>query len=167
MSDRARIVATRISGPAIRRRSALTRGLLLLLAACAAGSAWGVPTCTIASGATLSFGSVVALASTGDVTTNSGSSLWVNCTSDVSTTPTLYSSTTRTLVSGSNTLDFALSASSPGGIELPTSSPGTPLGIARNGSNQTVTLYGKIRAADFKSLPSGSYSRAIGLTVEY
>ena len=96
----ARIPATRVVARTVRRRGVLARGLLLLLAACACANALAVPTCTIASGATLSFGSVVALASTGDVTTNSGSSLWVNCTSDVSTTPALYSSTTRTLVSG-------------------------------------------------------------------
>jgi spore coat protein U-like protein len=143
------------------------RGFLLLLAACAIGNAWAVPTCTIASGATLSFGSVIALASTGDVTTNSGSSLWMNCTSDVTTTPALYSVTTRTLVSGVNSFPFALSASSPGGVELATSSPGTPLGIAKNGSNQTVTLYGKIYNANFRALPAGAYSRVVDLTVEY
>jgi hypothetical protein len=50
---------------------------------------------------------------------------------------------------------------------LPTASPGVSLGIARNGSNQTVTLYGRIYAGDFKALASGSYSRSITLTLEY
>jgi len=143
------------------------RGLLALLAAGVGTHALAVPTCTIAAGATLSFGAVVALASTGDVTTNTGSSLWVNCTSDVVTTPRLYSPTARTLVSGNNTLEFSLSASSPGGIELATSSPGTALEFAKNGSNQTVVLYGKLFAANFRALPSGLYSRVISLTVEY
>jgi spore coat protein U-like protein len=150
-----------------RRRGALVRGLLFLLVVGTATHALAVPTCTIASGATLSFGSVVALASTGDVSANSGSSLWVNCTGDVATTPRFYSPTTRTLVSGGNNLAFSLSASAPGGVELATFSPGTPLGIAKNGSNQTVTLYGKIYNANFRALPSGSYSRVIDLTVEY
>jgi len=35
------------------------------------------------------------------------------------------------------------------------------------GDSELERRLGKIRAADFKSLPSGSYSRAIGLTVEY
>ncbi len=126
-----------------------------------------VPTCTSDSGATLSFGAIVALASSADVTTNSGSSFWVNCTSDVATAPALYSTTPRTLLSGGQRLPFALSAVSPGGAELPTASPGTPLAIARNGSNQTVTLYGKILASNFKSLPAGMYSTSIILTIEY
>lgn len=126
-----------------------------------------MPTCTVASSAALSFGNVVALASTGDVTTNNGSSFWVNCTSDVANTPALYSATPRAMMSGSNSLPFALSAVTPGGAELATTSPGTSIGVTRNGSNQTVTLHGKMRAADFKALPSGSYSRSVTLTVEY
>jgi hypothetical protein len=103
-----------------------------MLLAGAGLSAQAVPTCTIASGATLSFGAMVALASTGDVTTNSGSSFWVNCTSDVAAAPALSSATPRTLLSGGNSLPFALSIVSPGGAELPTASPGAQLGLARN-----------------------------------
>ena len=118
-------------------------------------------------GVDASFGAVVALASTGNVTTNSGASFWVNCTADVTATPALYSASTRTLVSGCNMLPFTLSATSAGGTELPTTSPGTVLGITKNGTNQTVTLYGRITASNFKSLPSGFYARSITLTVEY
>lgn len=135
--------------------------------ACFGAGALAVPTCTTASGATLAFGAIPALASTGDVSTNSGSSFWVNCTSDVATTPALYSSTPRTLLSGANSLPFALSGAAPGGAELPSAFPGMALGITKNGSNQTVTLHGKVFATGFKGLPSGSYSRAISLTVEY
>jgi spore coat protein U-like protein len=138
-----------------------------MLLAGAGLSAHAIPTCTIASGATLSFGAIVALASTGDVTTNSGSSFWVNCTSDVAAVPALYSATPRTLLSGGNSLPFALSIVSPGGVELPTASPGAQLGFARNGSNQMVTLYGKVLAANFQSLPPGMYSRSITLNLEY
>jgi len=139
-----------------------------VFAVAASTAAIAVPTCTTASGATLAFGSIVALASTPDVTTNSGSSFWVNCTSDVTSAPTLYSSTERKLQSGFAELSFALSLATPGGIELPSASPGAPLtGLTRNGSNQTVTLHGKVRAADFKALPSGVYSRSITLTIEY
>ena len=130
-------------------------------------SVQAAPTCTIASAAMLSFGAVVALASTGDVTTNSGSSFWVNCTSDVVAAPALYSATPRTLQSGGSSLPFTLSIVSPGGVELPTASPGAQLGLTRNGSNQNVTLYGKILAANFRSLPPGTFSRSITLTLEY
>lgn len=138
-----------------------------ILAAGACMPVQAVPTCTIASGAMLSFGAVVALASTGNVSTNSGSSFWVNCTSDVAAAPALYSATPRTLLSGSNSLPFALSIVAPGSVELSSASPGTSLGITRNGSNQMVTLYGKISATNFQSLLPGMYSRSITLTLEY
>ena len=143
------------------------RSLLLSIIGGIAGGALAAPTCTMATDATLHFGAVNALASTGDRTTNSGTSLWVNCTSEVTTSPALYSTTTRTLVSGGSSLAFTLSAIAADGSELPMAFPGTSLGVARNGSNQTVTLYSKIRAADFKALPSGSYSRVVTLTLEY
>ena len=150
-----------------RRRGSRIAWLSLMLVAGACMSVRAVPTCTVASGAMLSFGAVVALASTGDVTTNSGSSFWVNCTSDVAAAPALYSATPRTLLSGGNSLPFALSIVSPGGVELPTASPGAQLGLTRNGSNQMVTLYGNILATNFQSLSPGMYSRSITLTLEY
>jgi len=45
--------------------------------------------------------------------------------------------------------------------------PGTQLGIVGNGTNQTVTLYGRIFAGSFQSLRAGFYTRSISLTVEY
>jgi spore coat protein U-like protein len=145
----------------------LARSALFTMLAAVGVDALAVPTCTVAKGATLSFGAVVALASTGNVTTNSGTSFWVNCTADVTATPALYSASTRTLVSGGNTLPFTLSAAPAGGADLTMTSPGTVLGIAKNGTNQTVPLYGRITASDFKSLPSGFYAASITLTVEY
>lgn len=143
------------------------RGLLATMLAAACTHAWAVPTCTVATGATLSFGAIVALASTGDVTTNTGSSFWVNCTADVSAAPSLYSATPRMLASGSNGLPFALSAVTPGGAELPSASPGAPLEFTRNGTNQTVTLHGRIHSGSFSSLPAGAYATSIALTIEY
>lgn len=143
------------------------QGLLASMVATACTQALAVPTCTVATGATLSFGAIVALASTGDVTTNSGSSFWVNCTSDVTDPPKLYSATARTLTSGGNSLAFALSAVTPGGAELPTASPGASLGITRNGTNQTVTLHGRVYSSNFRSLPAGMYAASIALTLEY
>jgi spore coat protein U-like protein len=150
-----------------RRRGSRLAWFALLGVAGACLSVQAAPTCTIASGAMLSFGAVVALASTGDVTTNSGSSFWVNCTSDVAAAPALYSTTPRTLQSGASSLPFAFSIVSPGGVELPTASPGAQLGVTRNGSNQNVTLYGKVLAANFRSLPPGTFARSITLTLEY
>lgn len=139
------------------------------MAALAVGGsvAYAIPTCSIASGAMIAFGPIVALESTGSVTANSGATFWVNCTSDVSSSPTLYSSTPRTLQSGGNSLPFSLSAVAAGSIELPTLPGGQSITMVRNGTPQTVTLYGRVAAADFKGLPSGSYARSITLTLEY
>ncbi len=151
----------------VRQRGYRTHGACALLLALACMPARAAPTCTVAANATLSFGTIVALAGSGDVTANSGTSLWVSCTSDVAAAPSLYSGTPRVLVSGGNSLPFALSAIAPGGAELPTASPGATLGILRNGTQQTVTLYGKVAANNFRALPSGSYATLISLTIEY
>lgn len=143
------------------------QGLLVAMLASACTHGLAVPTCTVATGATLSFGAVVALASSADVTTNSGSSFWINCTPDVTAAPSLHSATPRLLISGGNSLAFALSAVTPKGAELPTASPGTPLGFLRDGTNQTVTLHGHMDATNFSSLPGGAYARSIVLTLEY
>jgi len=144
----------------------LARSALFTMLAAVGVHAQAAEICTVASGATLSFGTVVALASTGNVSANSGTSFWVNCHA-ATLPPTLHSASTRTLVSGAHALPFQLSVVSAGGTELPTTSPGTTLGIVRNGTNQTVPLYGRITPTDFKSLPSGFYSTSITLKVEY
>ncbi len=143
------------------------RRTLAAVIAGAAVPAMAVPTCTVASGAQLAFGNVVALASTGDRSTDSGASFWVNCNSEVTSAPQLYSSNPRAMVSGSSSLPFQLSLVSPGGIELAYSPPATPLGIVRDGTNQSVTIYAKILASDFRSLPSGTYATSITMTVVY
>jgi len=153
-----------------RRAAALwlhARIVLLLVFVAASPKSLAVPTCTVASSPSLSFGSVPALASTGDVTTNTGSSFWINCTSDVVGTPGLYSAGARTLVSGSAALPFHLSPVSPGGPDLPSAPGGTPVAINKNGTNENVPLYGKILAADFKALPSGVYVATVTLTIAY
>lgn len=150
-----------------RSAAPFRRALLALLLAVGAGEVRAVPTCTAALSSVLSFGVIKALASTGDVTANSGSTFWINCTSDVSAGPWLYSATTRTLVSGGSNLPFLLSASSAGGTELASSPPGTAVNIPRDGNSQTVTLYGKLLNVNFRGLPSGYYSRDITLTVAY
>jgi spore coat protein U-like protein len=133
----------------------------------AANQANAVPTCTIASAAVLSFGTVVPLASTGDISTNSGGSFWINCNADVTSVPAIYSGTPRLMAFGDSGLPFQLSAEHAGGLGLPSTSPGYPVDIAHDGSNQTVTLYARILAADFKGLPAGAYSQVLSVTVEY
>jgi spore coat protein U-like protein len=143
-------------------RSLLAVGVLTVCLDVAA-----VPMCSVASGAAIAFGNLPALASTGDVAANSGQSFWINCTSEVVAAPSIHSSTPRSLQGPGEPIAFGLSAVAPGGIDLPAASPGSALTAARNGSNQTVTLHARIRAADFATRPSGSYARQVVLTVEY
>lgn len=142
-------------------------GFCLVLALAVATPCLAVPTCSIATTASLDFGVVVPLASTGDISSNTGASLWVNCSADVANAPAIYATATRAMVSGGNQLPFRLSTQSPGGAELPYSSPGDALGIDRDGTDQTVTLHGRILVEDFKALPSGQYTQVLSLTVEY
>jgi spore coat protein U-like protein len=132
-----------------------------------AGAASAVPQCMVGSGAQLAFGTVVALASSPDATSDTGAGFWVNCNAEVTSAPLLYSGSSRTMSSAVGNLPFTLSLVTPGGLQLPIASPGTALGIFRNGTNQTVTLYGKIRSVDFRALPAGIYSTTVTLTLEY
>jgi spore coat protein U-like protein len=144
------------------------RGLCMLWLMAISNPLLALPTCSVASSPNLSFGSVIALASTPDQTSNSGISFWVNCSADVPRAPSLYSSTTpRVLLSGANSVPLALSTESPGGLELPFAAPGMPLNLLMNGSPRTVILYAKIRSIHFRSLPSGNYSATLSLTLEY
>lgn len=137
------------------------------LALLASGRALAVPTCTVASGGLLSFGNIVPLASTGDIGSNTGGSFWINCNNEVASSPAIHSASLRQMSSGISILPFRMSASGVGGMELAVTAPGTALDLARDGSNETVTLYGKILAADFKGLPSGAYSQVVMVTIEY
>jgi spore coat protein U-like protein len=130
-------------------------------------SALAAPTCTVSASPSLSFGPVIALASTADVDANSGASFWVNCTSEVVAVPNLYSGSARAMLSGANQLPFELSLFVPGGSELPGQFPGATLDMVNDDSNQTVTLHGRLRGTDFRSLPAGEYNQIIELTVEY
>jgi spore coat protein U-like protein len=121
----------------------------------------------VAASPNLSFGSVIALANTPDVDANTGSSFWVNCNSEVVAAPTLYSSSERTMFSGASQLPFHLSLSTPGGSELPSQFPGATLDMINDGTHQTITVHGRLRALDFHSLPAGVYSQVIELTIEY
>ena len=123
--------------------NAAFRMLALAATALAAQQAIAVPTCTIASAAVLSFGTVVPLASTGNISTNSGGSFWINCNADVTSMPALYSGTARVMASGDSALPFQLSTEHAGGLGLPSTSPGSPVDIAHDGSRSEERRVGK------------------------
>lgn len=123
--------------------------------------------CSVGTGSQIAFGPVVALASTGDVDSNSGGSLLVRCGADVALPPSLYSASTREMAGVGGTLPFRLSLSSPGGPDVPVSTPGAPLSVASDDADHVVTLHARLRAADFAALPSGAYAATVTLTIEY
>jgi hypothetical protein len=124
--------------------------------------------CTVAAGATLVFPPVVALASGGNPSTDSGQSFKISCDASVVSTLRLYSASPRVMTSSIYNLPFNLSLNSGAfSDDLATGSPGTPLNITRDGQGQTVTLYAKILAQNFRSLPGGFYSASLTLTLEY
>jgi hypothetical protein len=141
----------------------------VLIAALAMASTNAVAqSCTVAAGGILVFQGVIALASTGNQTTDSGQSFKVKCDSGVAGTLRLYSATQRVMRNSSYSLPFNLSLTSGApSDDLPRTSPGTQINITRDGFDHPVTLYAKIFTEDFKSLPGGLYSSSITLTVEY
>lgn len=121
--------------------------------------------CTVSGSATIAFGAFEALASSGNQSANSGSTFVVKCTPNEK--PALYSTTPRTLVSGASSLPFSLSIVSPGGPELPSMSPGAPMSFIQDNKDQVFVIHGLVRSADFRGLPSGTYTRVVTLTLEY
>lgn len=139
----------------------LARCLFGVLCAGLGQPAWAA--CSVGGMATLSFGPVIALASTANADSNTGVTFWLAC--DEGALPALYSGTTRTLQSGANQLPVLLSLSAPGGAELPSTFPGTALTLVGQGEHQVIPLYGRLRTADFRLLPAGVYGGSLVLTV--
>jgi spore coat protein U-like protein len=124
--------------------------------------------CTVASGATLAFPPVVALASGGNPSTDSGQSFKISCDASVVTTLRLHSASPRVMTSSVYSLPFNLSLNSGASSnDLATGAPGTAISIVRDGQPQAVILYAKIFAQNFRSLPGGFYSTTVTLTLEY
>lgn len=139
---------------------------LLLCAAAPIGAA-RASGCSVGMGGLLDFGAIVALASSGNVDSNSGASLVVRCDADVTLPPALYSGTSRDLSGPGGALPFRLSLLSPGGPDLPEAPPGAPLALPSDGADHAVVLHGRLRATDFAALPSGSYGATVTITLQY
>lgn len=124
--------------------------------------------CTATQGAALAFPIVVALASGGNPTTDSAQSFKISCDASVTGPLRLYSATPRLMRNSAYVLPFNLSLNSGAASDdLAVNSPGTLFDIVRDGQARQVTLYAKILAQNFKSLPGGVYSTSITLTLEY
>ena len=152
----------------------LAAGMMMVSASVSSATATGTMTvnatltsgCTV-SASTLDFGSVSALASSSDVTGNTGTSLKIACTTG--TSPTIWSGTTRELSDGTNTIAFNLNLASNFSINLPTDTGGavTIPSFTADGTEKTVVIYGKILAANFGGKPAGAYTKDVTLSVNY
>jgi hypothetical protein len=121
------------------------------------------------SASSLTFASVAALTSSSDVPGDTGSTLQIACTSGV-TAPTIWSDTARTLVNGANNFGFNLSQiAGADSDDLPTTTGAAQAitGFTADGTAKTVTIYGKILAANFGGKPAGTYTKDIILSVNY
>jgi spore coat protein U-like protein len=153
---------------AVRPRRWTVRVLALGAALAIASPGARSQSCTVAQGGVLAFPGVVALASSGNQTTDSGQSFKVSCDSSVVGILRLYSATPRIMSNGGYSLPFNLSMlNGASSNDLSMVAPGTEVNIPRDGQAQTVTLYAKIFAQNFRSLPAGLYSTSITLTLEY
>jgi hypothetical protein len=134
-------------------------------------SATLVAGCEVQAGA-INFGNIIALASTADKTADSGTTFKVACSSGV--TPTISSGTTRSMSDHAGTphlLPFNLSMSSGAAADdLPTSGTSQALTFTQDGTLQTVTIYGRVVAANYSGanvLPLASYTNTMLMDVAY
>jgi spore coat protein U-like protein len=80
----------------------------------------------------------------------------------------MYSATPRVMKNSAYGLPFNLSLNSGAtSDDLSANSPGTQFDIIRDGQPRQLTLYARILAQNFRSLPGGVYSTSITLTLEY
>lgn len=124
--------------------------------------------CEVQAGA-IAFGSIVALASSGDKTADSGTTFKVACSAGV--TPTIASSTPRTMSDGATgSLPFQLSMTPGAGTDdFPTSTPGA-LTLTKDGTLQTVMVYAKVLSTSYtgaNALSAGNYAQTLVVDVAY
>jgi spore coat protein U-like protein len=122
--------------------------------------------CTVSPTSSISFAPIAGLDSVGDMNANSGSSFRVACSNGA--TVGIYSSSTREMAKGLDTIPFSLSLASDGTNSLSTSSESpTAFAGTQDGSAHDVVIYGHVANADFKGKPVGAYTTEITVAVVY
>jgi hypothetical protein len=152
-------------------------GLVLSMSgmAMAAGTASGemttrallVNSCTV-SAATMTFGDIAGLVSTGDQTTDTAGSLMVACTTGV--VPYIWSNTGRVLTGPGGTIAFKLSQTSGAAdnqLPIKAVTRESIRGYTSDGTMIAVPLYGSILATNFGGKPAGTYTANILVNIEY
>lgn len=128
--------------------------------------------CTISNGV-MNFGQFSALASTGTVNADSGSSVQLACSKGLN--PKFYAAPVRTMVSavGSHTLNYSLYMDAGRTFQVPGNGGATAadlvywMGAPTDGQARALTLYGTIASSDVTSAVAGDYSQVLQLSVEY
>ncbi|MDO8776033.1 MAG: spore coat protein U domain-containing protein [Burkholderiaceae bacterium] len=157
---------------------ALLRGLLVAGLVSGAGAAMAVGSvsstvtvdatlvsaCEVSPTAAIHFGNITNISSAGDKLADSGSSFQVACSSDVA--PLISTTAVRTMLFGAVPLPFNLSLTAGAAADdFPPTATG--LVMTKNGVLQTVTLYGRVLAANFtgeNAKITGAYT--VNLTVD-
>ena len=122
--------------------------------------------CEVSPSSAIDFGSFNALASTGNVDADSGSTFQVACTTGLA--PKIYASASRSMSNGTDSLAFNLSRTAGGADDLASTSLGAQaITITQDGTMQDVTLHGRVLASNFASLSPGAYTGTVTVSVDY
>jgi spore coat protein U-like protein len=126
-----------------------------------------VSACEVSPTAAIHFGDITTLASSGDKTANSGSTFQVACSSDVA--PLISTTASRIMLFGAVPLPFNLSLTSGAAADdFPPTATG--LSMTKDGTLKTVTLYGKVLAANFTGANAkiaGAYTVDLTVALAY
>lgn len=126
-----------------------------------------VSACEVSSTAAIHFGSITSLLSTGDKLGDSGITFQVACSSDVA--PLISTTATRTMLFGAIPLPFNLSLTAGAAADdFPPTATG--LVMTKDGTLQTVTLYGRVLATNFtgaNAKAAGAYTVPLTVAVAY
>jgi spore coat protein U-like protein len=123
-----------------------------------------VSACEVSPTAAIHFGNITTLLSAGDQMADSGSTFQVACSKDVA--PLISTTAVRTMLFGAVPLPFNLSLT-PGAAVDNFPPTATGLVMVKDGTMQTITLYGRVLAANFTGLSAkimGAYT--VNLTVD-
>jgi hypothetical protein len=161
---------------------ALTSTLMLGVAAMTGSSVAATSSSTVAVGATLvdgcevtpnatiSFGNITTLLSTGNKMADSGSTFQVACSNGA--TPLIYTPDPHVMVdvaTGNESLPFNLSLTAGAAGDTINSTP-TGFALTKDGTMKTVTLYARVLPANFtggNARTSGAYAVNLTVSVDY
>jgi len=124
-----------------------------------------VSACEVSPTASISFGNINNLQTTGPVTADSGTTFKIACSSDVAA-PMISSISTRTMGNGVDTVPFNLSLTA-GAVADDFPLTATGLVIVQDGALKTVPLFAKVAAASYFGKSGGAYTVPLTIVIGY